>query len=354
MPCKEGVPGGCRCVLEGGHQTHTTDQRDLSRCCRHLTARRMYRLTLLSAIVAGSGALRILALHGGGDSADTMRGITTNLQNALGSGVTWYFAQAPYSPGLWIRDPPDRRRLGAGETTDPNWAALSFNELDNLVSTQGPFDGIMGYSQGAAMTILYLSHNAAAFRFAVTFCGYLTTTHTGLMGRVTAAAPIATPTVFWMGTADTIITNTLTNAAVAEFSNPTVLVANGLGHVVPESGSTFDSVVSFISGFEGGASPSPSTSPGVASPGPSTSPGTTSSSPPPPSTGSSTGSSNSAKEPEGEAGRTIPIIVGIVLGAVVVLALVAWACCYICSSSQGTRGPTQTTHSSAVSQADKI
>jgi hypothetical protein len=71
---------------------------------------------------------------------------------------------------LWYGDPPG----GKGQpTTDANWASAAFATLDGLVSSQGPFDGIVGYSQGAAMTIVYLSTHSvlSTFRFAVTFCG---------------------------------------------------------------------------------------------------------------------------------------------------------------------------------------
>ena len=32
-------------------------------------------------------------------------------------------------------------------TTDPNWAEASINYLDNMVATEGPFYGLLGFSQ---------------------------------------------------------------------------------------------------------------------------------------------------------------------------------------------------------------
>ena len=79
------------------------------------------------------------------------------LQQALSPRYTLVFANAPEVGGLWIRDPPNGKAVA---TTDANWAAASVTYLDGLVRSQGPFYGILGYSQGAAMSIYYLSRAA--------------------------------------------------------------------------------------------------------------------------------------------------------------------------------------------------
>ena len=111
--------------------------------------------------LAKTNALNILALHGGGGDAASMEGQLTGIRAAMGSGHTFVYASGPSSyGGLWIRDPPGGKE---NPTTDPNWASASFAALDALVSSHGPFDGIMGYSQGGAMTLLYLSQRSANF-----------------------------------------------------------------------------------------------------------------------------------------------------------------------------------------------
>jgi hypothetical protein len=203
--------------------------------------------------------------------------MVTNMQairSRLGAQVTYVYASAPYTGGVWIRDPPGGkgRRLSTGRrlTTPPNWADNSFNYLDNLVATQGPFDGLVGYSQGGAMTVLYLSHAPAnTFRFAVVFCGYLTTTHAGLLGRVNAAtaAQFSIRTLFYMSNNDAVITPALTQAAAARFSNTVIVVDNGGGHNPPTSGQPLTSVVNFIQGYIGAAANPPPPA-GAASPPP--------------------------------------------------------------------------------------
>jgi hypothetical protein len=57
------------------------------------------------------------------------------------------------------------------------------------------------------------------FRFAITFCGYLPTTHLGLMGRINAATPMTTPHLLYFGNNDAIISPSMTRDAAAKFSH---------------------------------------------------------------------------------------------------------------------------------------
>ena len=94
---------------------------------------------------------KILCLHGGGGSPTGMQntpGIRA-LRNSLPS-FDFVFAQGGYPSGagefLWVIDPPG----GKGEpTTDPDIANASIENLDQIVEEQGPFYGILGYSQGS-------------------------------------------------------------------------------------------------------------------------------------------------------------------------------------------------------------
>lgn len=185
---------------------------------------------------------KVLYLHGGGGSGSECNfGGVQALQTALGSGYSFVCTNAPYSPGLWVLDPPGggkiRRALeqpsssnsksisekdtdsvrarieddsdlaGAGRqlTTSATFDQLSYEHLDNIVSTQGPFKIIMGYSQGGAYVTSYLAwrentypSEAAPFNGAAIFCGYLQTTHAGIMARINAAEPLGTPAMVWI------------------------------------------------------------------------------------------------------------------------------------------------------------
>jgi hypothetical protein len=178
-----------------------------------------------------------------------MEGAVADLATALGSAYTFVYASigSPSTPETWIDDPPG----GKGQaTTDPNHASAMVTALNTVVTNQGPFWGILGYSQGAASVPVYLSQVAdGTFQAAIMFCGYLTTTHTGLLNRVNQRAPFGNiPALIWLSTADTVIIPDLSRNLEGIFTSPTIVEADpGPGHVVvPNSDPTFNSVVEWI------------------------------------------------------------------------------------------------------------
>jgi predicted esterase len=200
----------------------------------------------------GTGSLtgpKILVLHGGGGNAVGTRSSAPfqQLMNSL-PGFQFVYAQGGYSQGggnLWIPDPPTKNE----PTTSATVADASLQILDDIVRTQGPFYGILGYSQGSAFVPVYLSHAPAnTFQVAMMYCGYLTTTHQGLLGLVNAASPFNNiASLVWMGGQDTIITNAMTDAQAAKFTDPVRLLDANAGHSLPLTTSpTFAKVISFV------------------------------------------------------------------------------------------------------------
>ena len=96
-----------------------------------------------------TGRPRILALHGGGQSArsfDLMRGMQ-DLRSALPE-FDFIFGATPEENNVWIKDPPGGK--GSKEPNeDPNWADLTISYLDSMVADKGPFYALLGYSQGS-------------------------------------------------------------------------------------------------------------------------------------------------------------------------------------------------------------
>merc|ERR1711865_166715 len=86
------------------------------------------------------------------------------------------------------------------------------------------------------------------FQDAAMFAGYVPTTHQGIVSTIKSRAPFNNiPALVWMGGADPIITNDMTRAQAAIYTNPTVVRSANNGHVVPSSSDpTFAQVVSFI------------------------------------------------------------------------------------------------------------
>ena len=139
----------------------------------------MFRAMLLSAALCclAHAKKKVLVLHGGGQSASGMRYVTADLRSALSNYefVYAFIGSASTGEGWWA-SPVSK----GTPTTDKDHAQTMVNKLNTIVNRDGPFDGIMGYSQGAAAVPVYLSNiKDGTFKWAVMFCGYIPTTHTG-------------------------------------------------------------------------------------------------------------------------------------------------------------------------------
>jgi dienelactone hydrolase len=173
------------------------------------------------------------------------------LQDVTGAGnYELFFPNAPETGGLWVQDPPSDAQGNKGTTTDTNWASTSVTYLNNYIATNGPFAGILGYSQGSMFATYYLSvAPAGTFEFAVLFCGYLPDTHIGLLNIINSNPPTTVPALVFMGANDAVITNAMTQAQAAIFPTTqlTMKTSQTAGHVVPDrSDATYNDVVQFM------------------------------------------------------------------------------------------------------------
>lgn len=204
-----------------------------------LGAQCLLAIGLLSAAVVAQRP-KILVLHGGGGNGNMMRNGVRDLTNALSGDFDFAFPSAPYSGGLWMRDPPGGK---GAPTTNPDWAVNSITYLNNYVRNQGPFVGIMGYSQGAAFVPVYLAQGDATFEFAAMFCGYVPNTHQGIVNSINNVAPFSIPALVWMGANDGIISNSMTREQATLFISPDIITSASGGHEVPSnSDPTFSQV----------------------------------------------------------------------------------------------------------------
>ena len=121
---------------------------------------------------------KVLVLHGGGGSANTIESKTADLLSSLGADYEFVYAflGTASTTETWWDDPVSKDN----PTTDRDHAKTMVDKFNTIIADEGPFDGIMGYSQGAAAVPVYLSQiNTGTFKWAVMFCGYLPTTHSG-------------------------------------------------------------------------------------------------------------------------------------------------------------------------------
>jgi pimeloyl-ACP methyl ester carboxylesterase len=141
---------------------------------------------------------KILCLHGGSDSASNFRnqsGMQDLIQSKELVEFEFVFVDSPLSGGVWWEDPPNKDT----PTTDPEHAKATIDFLTNYIndSTNGPFYGILGYSQGAAAIAVLLAYTEIVFEKVILCNGYLPTTHQGLMDTINSNKPLFTnPLIF--------------------------------------------------------------------------------------------------------------------------------------------------------------
>ena len=121
--------------------------------------------------------------------------------------------------------------------------------MDQILEEEGPFYGILGYSQGAAFVPVYLANApVGSFQKAMIFCGYLTETHLGLLDMVRDQSPFGDiSALIWIGEQDGLIAPSFSQDLIPELTSPTVISSSTGGHFVPGTfDTTFNQVVAFV------------------------------------------------------------------------------------------------------------
>lgn len=96
--------------------------------------------------------LRILALHGYEQDSEILRHKSGALRSHVKAVAEFEFLDAPHA----VPDSPEGRAwflFGGFEAGQSTFEGLeeSFSAIDRIFETSGPFDGIFGFSQGAAL-----------------------------------------------------------------------------------------------------------------------------------------------------------------------------------------------------------
>jgi predicted esterase len=182
-----------------------------------------------------TGELKVLALHGGGDSPEGLMG-QPGMQDLMSDlpEFEFFFADAPDDDSIcnqcWYADPPG----GKGEPNeDRAWADISIEYLDGIVDEHGPFYGILGYSQGCPMATVYIANSNASFEKAFLFNGYLPTTHSGLNDTINEVAPLSVDALIFGGDNDVFMFGVDELAGV--YQEPTIIISSTADHHLPSS-----------------------------------------------------------------------------------------------------------------------
>ena len=197
-------------------------------------------------------ASRILCLHGGDGSASSLE-YQQGMQDLIAAlpDCEFIFASSPVSGGVWYNDPPGG---GKDPTYDPNWADVSVNYLNNFIETNGPFDAILGYSQGVPMSLVYLATGSYNFDNVLLFNGYLPTTHMGLISVIDANTPFAQSALIFIAQNDTSFYQ-IGLEVKSKFTSYTELISLSAGHALPaQSDTNCQSVVNFLANLDSSGS----------------------------------------------------------------------------------------------------
>ncbi|XP_065339437.1 esterase CG5412 [Cloeon dipterum] len=213
--------------------------------------------------------LRVLCIHGYRQNAEAFKGKIGSFRKIFkNKNVEFVFLNAPHevppidTDGQNVTEEiPDQRgwwfcsedKKFSGKTFCEK--GFGFEESLNLVEetfkTQGPFDGVLGFSQGATLTALLAAHSQSnpnssiKFRFAILVAGF--------KSRCEAHAiyykqKITHPTLQVMGETDNVIPREMSEELAECFENPTVLQHSG-GHYVPATGQQKPVYIEFVKKF---------------------------------------------------------------------------------------------------------
>jgi predicted esterase len=207
--------------------------------------------------------LRVLCLHGYHGSAKILRDQMNPLTSGLDSLAEFVFIDAPSLAngdfGWWhaVQDTLStnarRADTGLGETVYKGWP----NTRDWLVSlfkNAAPFDGIFGFSQGAALAGLLVGlrspdgksseHAPLAFNFAIMAGGFLAN-DPSLARLYASTASYEIPSIHMIGRSDSVVRSEYSRMLASKFNKPLLLEHDG-GHVIAASSGIRQQVASFL------------------------------------------------------------------------------------------------------------
>ncbi|KAI0448682.1 DUF341 domain-containing protein [Xylaria acuta] len=108
--------------------------------------------------------MKILCLHGVGSSGAILEAQMANLRRELDPSFELIFIDGPfeYERGPGIPEYQTGPFFSHTEGYSPVHIAEAVDHLKDLLEDEGPFDGIFGFSQGAALTLSYFYQEQAA------------------------------------------------------------------------------------------------------------------------------------------------------------------------------------------------
>ncbi|XP_032072223.1 esterase OVCA2 [Thamnophis elegans] len=203
----------------------------------------------------GAGELRLLCLHGYGQNAERFRARTGALRKALRGRARLLYLDAPH------RLPDDGEPPGAEGEPRAWWPeggpggpepGAALRAVAAALAERGPVDGLLGFSQGAALAGLLCALREAGdgrfpFRFALLFSGFPVAE-----AAAAAAGSLRAPSLHVFGRDDRVIPAAESRALAERFARPALLAHDG-GHFVPAAAAQRAAYLGFLRRFQGPA-----------------------------------------------------------------------------------------------------
>ncbi|CAI5794617.1 Esterase OVCA2 [Podarcis lilfordi] len=217
----------------------------------------------------GGGRLRLLCLHGYRQSADIFRARTGSLRKALRGRAELLYVDAPHSvdaplpsgeaasgaleadsKGWWFSNPQEATFSALEEASSCKGLEESLDSVAKAFAEQGPIDGLLGFSQGAALVGIICALKQRGdprfpFDFAIVVAGFKSQAapHQGYYQE-----PIVVPSLHVLGETDRVIPAEMSRQLASCFAEPVSLIHTG-GHFVPASAPQKKAYLEFLDQF---------------------------------------------------------------------------------------------------------
>uniref|UniRef100_A0A3Q2GIP6 Esterase OVCA2 n=1 Tax=Cyprinodon variegatus TaxID=28743 RepID=A0A3Q2GIP6_CYPVA len=164
----------------------------------------------------------------------------------------WGSGGGEESRGWWFSDIQARSFSAQQQCESSLGLEESIATVREAVKTQGPFDGVLGFSQGAAFVAMLCSLQEQKlepdlnFRFAILVAGFRSACEEHLKFY---KAPLQIPSLHVFGLEDKVIPDNMSRELLSSFQDPQVLIHPG-GHFVPAAGAHRQTYQDFLKTFQ--------------------------------------------------------------------------------------------------------
>ncbi|XP_030293011.1 esterase OVCA2 [Sparus aurata] len=216
--------------------------------------------------------LRVLCIHGYRQNGSSFREKTGALRKLLKKQVELVYLSAPHSvqqapdkengscPGVggdedqrgwWFSDVQARSFSAQQQCEESLGLDESLTTVREAVKVQGPFDGILGFSQGAAFVAMVCSLQEQKlepefnFRFAILVAGFRSACKEH---QTFYSTPLLIPSLHVFGLEDRVIPDNMSRELLPSFQDPQVLTHPG-GHFVPAASAHRQTYQDFLKKF---------------------------------------------------------------------------------------------------------